>query len=67
MGYLHDSLRIPENRIGVKVSSGVEPETELLLSATFPFCENICMESIGLASDVAQEFEVYLIMGRSLG
>jgi len=51
----------------VEISSWVKPETELLLPATFALAEDIGVESVRLSGDIAQEFEVYLIMCSSLG
>ena len=47
---LHNALRIPEDRIGVKVSSGVKPEVKLLLFVTFAICEYIGMQSVRVAT-----------------
>ena len=63
--YLHDSLGIPENGIGMEVFCWVKPETKLLLSVTFPLSEDVCVERIRLTGGVAQEFKIYLIMCRS--
>lgn len=48
--YLHNMFRIPENRVGVKISSGVEPEVELLLSVTFALCINISVNNIRITA-----------------
>ncbi|KAL9442441.1 hypothetical protein AB3S75_020866 [Citrus x aurantiifolia] len=39
--YLQNALRIPEDGIGMKISSKVKPEVKLLLSFTFAICEYI--------------------------
>ena len=42
-GHSHNVMRIPENGIGVEISSRVEPKIELLLSVAFALAEHICV------------------------
>lgn len=62
-GFSQDVKGIPEDGICVKVGSGIEPEVELLLSVALPLAEYIGMKNVRVATEVSQEFEVYLIMG----
>ena len=39
-------LVLPNDRISVEVSGGVEPEIELLLPVTFALREDVCVENI---------------------
>lgn len=64
---LHDMSRIPKDWIDVEISSGVEPEIDLLLSVSFSLGVDICMDNVRLTTEVAQKLEVYLIPTRSLG
>lgn len=64
--YLHNMSSIPENGIGVEISSGVKPEIELLLSISFSLAVDISMDNVRFTTEVAQELEVYFIPTRSL-
>lgn len=65
MLYLHYYLGVPDDGVCVESQSGVEPQIELLLSATFSLREDVCVQNVGLSGDVPQELEVYLIMSGS--
>ena len=39
-------LGLPNDRISVEVSGGVEPEIELLLPVTFALGEDVCAQNI---------------------
>lgn len=62
--HLHNMLGIPKDRVGVKISSWVEPEVELLLFVAFALAEYIGMNNIRVATKIPQEFKVYLIPRR---
>ena len=59
--YLHNVLGIPEDRVGVEIGSGVEPEMELLLSVAFALAEDVGVKSVRFTGRVSQELEVYLV------
>lgn len=59
---LHDVLGLPDDGVSVEVSSGVEPEVELLLSVPFALGKDVCVENVGVTAHVPQELEIYLIM-----
>ena len=61
--YLHDSLGVPEDGVGVEVSRWVKPQAKLLLPAAFSLTEDIGVKSVWLTRDIAQELKIYLIMG----
>lgn len=64
-GYEHDAIGVPEDGVGVEIGGGVEPEMELLLSVAFPLAEHVGVESVGVAAQIPQELEVYLVPTRS--
>ena len=45
----------------MEISSWVEPQVELLFSVAFALAENICMENVGITTQVTQELKVDLI------
>lgn len=64
--YLHNTLWVPEDWIGVEIGSGVEPYVKLLLSIALALAEDIGVKNIRIATQIPQEFKVYLIMCWSL-
>lgn len=61
MPSLHYALRVPEEGIGVEISSRVEPQVELLLSVAFALSKHICMYNVRITPQVSQELEINLI------
>lgn len=59
-------LGLPYDGVSVEVSGGVEPEVELLLSVSFALGKHVCVENVGVAAHVSQEFKINLVMGWSL-
>ena len=59
-------LRIPCDGIGVEVPGGIKPKVELLLPVSLPLGEHIGVENVRLATNVAEELEVDLIVSRPL-
>jgi hypothetical protein len=51
-----------QDGVGVEVLGGVEPEPELLLPAADAIGEDVGVQSVRLASDVAEELKVDLIV-----
>lgn len=51
----------------MEVLGGIKPEIELLLPVSFALSENICVEYVGLASHIPEEFEVDFVVSRALG
>lgn len=41
---------------------GVKPKIELLFSIAYTLGVDICVDYVGLSSDVSQELKIYLIM-----
>jgi hypothetical protein len=62
---VHNALGIPKNGIGVKISSWVKPEIELLLSVALALAEDIGVKDVRIATQIPQELEVYLVPCRS--
>lgn len=58
---LHDAVGVPEDGIGVEISSGVEPEIELLLSVAFALTEHIGVENVWFPTHIPQKLKVYLV------
>ena len=58
---LHNALRIPKDRIGMKICSWVKPEIELLLSVAFALAEDISVKDVRITAKISQELKVYLI------
>ena len=58
---LHDSLWVPEDGIGVEISSWIKPEVKLLLPVAFALAKHIGMKNVRITTQVPQELEVYLI------
>lgn len=54
--------RIPENRVGVEVLRGIEPQIELLLPVALPLRVQVGVQNVRVAAKVPQELEVDLIM-----
>lgn len=46
----------------MEISSGIEPQKELLLSVTLSLGEDVGVERVGIAAGIPQELEVYLIV-----
>lgn len=58
--------RIPQYRIGVKVSGGVEPQVELLLPGALALGVHISVDDVRITTQVTQKLKVYLIPRRTL-
>lgn len=61
---LHNALGIPDDWIGVEISSWVEPEIELLLSVALSLAEHIGVNYVRIAAQIAQKLEIYFIPRR---
>ncbi len=59
-------LGLPDDKVSVEVSGGVEPEVELLLSVPFALGEDVCVENVRIAAYVPQELKINLVMGWAL-
>lgn len=59
---LHDASWIPNNGIGVEIFCRVKPEVELLLSISFILREHVCMDNIGISTQVSQELKINLVV-----
>lgn len=55
-------LGFPDDGVCVKISCGVKPEIELLLSVSLALSENICVENIRVTAKVSQELKVNFIV-----
>jgi hypothetical protein len=66
IGDLHNLVHVPEHSVGMVILGGVEPEVYAMFSLTLAACEYIGLKNVRLPRLVAQEFEVYLIVLRSL-
>ena len=62
MTNLHNLVEIPEDRVGVVLFGGVEPEEDSLFTVTLSSGEDIGLQNVGLPCSVPQELEVYLIV-----
>jgi hypothetical protein len=60
--YSHDVLGRPFDGVGVEFLGGVEPEPELLLAVADAVHEDVRVQRVRLAGDVAQELHVHLVM-----
>ena len=54
-------LGLPDDGISVKISCGIEPEIELLLSVAFSLAEDISVKDVRITAKISQELKVYLI------
>ena len=59
---LHDHALVPEDGVVVVIGGGVEPRPELHLLLTNAVGEDVGVHGVGLASLVAQELEVDLVV-----
>lgn len=63
--YLHNALWIPEDGISVEISSGVEPEVELLFSVSLALAKHICVKNVGITAQISQKLKIYFVPSRS--
>ena len=56
-------LGIPEDGIGMEISSWVEPEVELLLSVSLALAEYVSVKNVWITTEISQEFKVDFVMG----
>jgi hypothetical protein len=61
-GHSQDVLGVPLDSVGVVVGCGVEPEVELLLPAADAIGEDVGVQRVGLAGEVAEELQVDLVV-----
>lgn len=66
-GSLHDSFRVPNEGVGVKIRGRVEPHVELLLSIAFSLANHVGVDGVRVAAQVAQELEINLVPCRTFG
>lgn len=62
---VHDFTRVPVDGVVVEIGCRIKPQVELLLSVPFSFSEDVCVDSIRLSWEIAQELKVDLIMPAS--
>jgi hypothetical protein len=48
--FLHNALGIPQDRVGVEISSGIEPEVELLLSVALALAKDISVKDVRITT-----------------
>ncbi|KAH0465913.1 hypothetical protein IEQ34_006016 [Dendrobium chrysotoxum] len=63
---LHNLSGIPDNRVGVEILGGIEPELELHLPISLPLREHVGVQRVRVAAKVPKEFEIDLIVCRPL-